>query len=601
MRFWARLLLLSILPTAGWAQSSFPPCPSDTRVLWHKCFGTFTGTDGERYVGEWQDDKFHGQGVYTFPSGERYVGEFRDGRRNGQGTWTHPNGERYVGEYRDGKRDGLGTWTNSSGHRYVGEFRGGNLHGQGTYTYPGGGMYVGEYRDGKQNGRGAYTWPDGDKYVGDFRDNERNGQGIEYRADGTIKLSGSWVDGKLVQPFALDRSRFPFGRTAQAAASPVDPTRAERDRLAAEAAAARQRQRELEAQLDAERRRRADAESSGQRQARSTGTGFSVATGFIVTNQHVVAGCQRLEVLSNDGRRFARVVDSDELVDLALLRVTGLGGGVAPIRRAGSVRLGEQAYVFGFPLTGLLSESGNFTGGTVSSLRGIRDSANHIQISTPVQPGNSGGALVDASGAVIGVVVGKLNASAVARATGDIPQNVNFAVSLQALADFLGKNKVPVSTVERSAALDTAQLADVMRGFTHRIECLDSPEAATRPAPASPTSPASASTALAACSAAASEVNRTTPRIIDQATTLMNANCTQVSGTVHLQYRNRLIAPAGSIDQAKLDSERPRMVASWCTDPTLKPLLNMVNVEYHYSDGAGRYIGKVEFGRTDCR
>ncbi|MFM8576769.1 MAG: hypothetical protein ACKOBF_13095, partial [Limnohabitans sp.] len=57
----------------------------------------------------------------------------------------------------------------------------------------------------------------------------------------------------------------------------------------------------------------------------------------------------------------------------------------------------------------------------------------------------------------------------------------------------------------------------------------------------------------------------------------------------------------GWLDQAKLNSKRPRMIASWCTDPTLKPLLNMVNVEYHYSDGAGRYIGKIEIGTTDCR
>jgi hypothetical protein len=288
-------------------------------------------------------------------------------------------------------------------------------------------------------------------------------------------------------------------------------------------------------------------------------------------------------------------VDSDELVDLALLRVTGLGGGLAPIRRAGSVRLGEQAYVFGFPLTGLLSDSGNFTGGTVSSLRGIRDSASHIQISTPVQPGNSGGALADASGAVIGVVVGKLNASAIARATGDIPQNVNFAVSLQALSDFLGKNKVSVSTVERGAALDTAQLADVMRGFTHRIECLDPSEAATRP------SPATASDSLAECSAVASDVNRSTPRAIDQATTLVTALCYQGARAVHLQYRNRLSVPTGSVDQAKLDSARPRIVASWCTDPTMRPFLNRVNIEYHYSDNVGKHIGKIEVSKTDCR
>ena len=69
MYLFVRLLLVFILPTAGWAQSSLPPCPADTRVHWSRCFGTFTGTGGERYVGEWLDDKFHGQGVYTFPSG----------------------------------------------------------------------------------------------------------------------------------------------------------------------------------------------------------------------------------------------------------------------------------------------------------------------------------------------------------------------------------------------------------------------------------------------------------------------------------------------------------------------------------------------------
>jgi len=266
----------------------------------------------------------------------------------------------------------------------------------------------------------------------------------------------------------------------------VDPGRAERERLAAEAEAERRKRQQLEAQLEAERKRRIEAESRGKGQPTSSGTGFSVAPGILVTNQHVVAQCQKLEIVSADGRRAARVIDADELVDLALVRVTGLGGAVAPIRRVGTVRLGEPAFAFGFPLTGLLSEGGNFTDGVVSSLRGMRDSASQIQISTPVQPGNSGGALADASGAVIGVVVGKLNASAVARATGDIPQNVNFAVSLQALSDFLRKNNVSVRAVERGAAVDTAQLAQVMRSFTHRVECLDPPGITAQSSPRGP-------------------------------------------------------------------------------------------------------------------
>lgn len=232
---------------------------------------------------------------------------------------------------------------------------------------------------------------------------------------------------------------------------------------------------------DADRRaREGAARPTASDQGSTTGTGFAVAPGHIVTNQHVVAGCQRVEVFSVDGRRSGVVLDSDESVDLAVVRVTGLGGSVAKVRRPGSVRLGEPAFAFGFPLTGLLSEGGNFTNGVVSGLRGLRDSANEFQITTPVQPGNSGGAVIDSAGHVIGVVVSKLNASEVARATGDIPQNVNFAVSLPALADFLGRNRVTMQTVERLPAIDTVQLADLARSFTHRIVCQD----ATASAPA---------------------------------------------------------------------------------------------------------------------
>jgi S1-C subfamily serine protease len=196
-----------------------------------------------------------------------------------------------------------------------------------------------------------------------------------------------------------------------------------------------------------------------------------VSPGILVTNHHVVERCERLDIVSLDGRRTGVVLDKDESVDLALVRVTGLGGVVAVLRRPGSVRLGEPAYAFGFPLAGLLSEGGNFTNGVVSGLRGMRDSANEIQITTPVQPGNSGGAVIDSSGNVMGVVVSKLNAAAVAKATGDIPQNVNFAVSIAALTDFLGRNKVSYRTAERGTSIDSAQLADMARSVSHRIVC----------------------------------------------------------------------------------------------------------------------------------
>jgi len=185
IRGWTSLLLVMIvlgtvgvgLPAYAAAQSRLPPCPADQMAQWDRCYGTYTAPNGDRYVGEYRDDKRNGQGTYTWPNGSKYVGEYRDGERNGQGTYTWPNGAKYVGEFRDDKKHGQGTLTYPNGDRYVGEFKDGERNGQGTLTAPNGDRYVGEYRDDKRNGQGTYTWPNGEKYVGEFRDGERNGQG----------------------------------------------------------------------------------------------------------------------------------------------------------------------------------------------------------------------------------------------------------------------------------------------------------------------------------------------------------------------------------------------------------------------------------------
>ena len=223
----------------------------------------------------------------------------------------------------------------------------------------------------------------------------------------------------------------------------------------------------------------------------STGTAFSVAPQLLVTNHHVITGCSKLSVVTPEGRRAASVVSAEASIDLALLRVFGMRGAVANLRTPRSVALGETVSVFGFPLAGTLSSSGNFTGGLVSSLQGLRNAAGEIQITAPVQPGNSGGPVMDASGLVVGVVQSKLDAVRAAALTGDMPQNVNFAVSLDVLADFLEMNQVPFRSSPRSASLDTAQIARMAQQFTYRVEC--------EGAPASPAPPQQASRGLPPC------------------------------------------------------------------------------------------------------
>jgi polysaccharide deacetylase 2 family uncharacterized protein YibQ len=204
---------------------------------------------------------------------------------------------------------------------------------------------------------------------------------------------------------------------------------------------------------------------------RSSGTGFAIAPGLIVTNQHVVNGCSSLSVeLPMGERRTARLIAVDPELDLALVYVLGLPGSIAAIRTT-AARLGEQIYAFGFPLAGTLASAGNFTSGLVSALRGLGDKEGVLQFTAPVQPGNSGGALLDKSGLVIGVVRSKLDAIEAARVTGDIPQNVNFAVSGDILAKFLAKHDAPFQHQATGAFEDPTIIAERAQSFTFHVSC----------------------------------------------------------------------------------------------------------------------------------
>src|SRR5690606_19096839 len=111
----------------------------------------------------------------------------------------------------------------------------------------------------------------------------------------------------------------------------------------------------------------------------------------------------------------------DQANDLALLKV---GKAVEQFAQFNMrVRLGEPVAAFGYPLSSILSSGGNFTLGSVTALSGLRDDSRYLQTSAPVQPGNSGGPLVDYYGNVAGIVTGKFNAFAAMVATGDIVQN----------------------------------------------------------------------------------------------------------------------------------------------------------------------------------
>lgn len=159
-----------------------------------------------------------------------------------------------------------------------------------------------------------------------------------------------------------------------------------------------------------------------------TGTGFFVTIdGYLLTACHVVAKGGKVKVTVNGKTLGAKVVRTDEANDLALVKVDGTFHPLNVVPSRG-VKLGADVFAVGFPNIALQGTATKLTKGSVSALSGIMDDPRAFQISVPVQPGNSGGPLLDASGNVIGVVVSQLDAVKTALLTGSLPQGVNYAV-----------------------------------------------------------------------------------------------------------------------------------------------------------------------------
>jgi TPR repeat protein len=201
----------------------------------------------------------------------------------------------------------------------------------------------------------------------------------------------------------------------------------------------------------------------------SAGSGFYVSReGHLVTNDHVVRDCRAVRL--PDGQAV-EVVGRDSRADLALLKARPVSR-IARLRGDDRVRQGEDVATYGYPLHGVLSSSGQLGAGMITALTGLRDNGLQLQIDVPVQSGNSGGPLLDERGEVVGVVVSKLNALRVAQITGDIPQNVNFAVRLEPLRALLERHQVPVEAPPaRARVKDRQSIAEEARAYTTAVLC----------------------------------------------------------------------------------------------------------------------------------
>lgn len=203
------------------------------------------------------------------------------------------------------------------------------------------------------------------------------------------------------------------------------------------------------------------------------GSGFVVARdGIVLTNAHVVQGCRRIRVQPADASwhdvATTRLNPAD---DLALLWTDLRLPEVARFRNDRPLRSGDEVVVVGYPLSTILSREANVTAGVISAQAGLRGDARYYQLTAPVQKGNSGGPLADGSANVVGIVTSKLDAMTMAGKTGDIPQNVNFAVKDGVARKFMQAEGVTPLLATSAETLSVADVGDRIRKVTVFVDC----------------------------------------------------------------------------------------------------------------------------------
>lgn len=201
----------------------------------------------------------------------------------------------------------------------------------------------------------------------------------------------------------------------------------------------------------------------------SSGSGFVVAPNMIMTNFHVVENCTKILIKQRSLEAIATIRASSQRDDLALLSIPSGLEISAPIRQ--NAELGEDIMLAGYPLSGFLSSDLIVTSGQVNSLAGLGNDPNLLQISAPLQPGNSGGPIIDRSGGIVGVVVSKLNVARLAKITGDLAQNVNFAIKPEIIRLFLDANQVNYVTAHLGTRIEGTEIAQRARSFSAQILC----------------------------------------------------------------------------------------------------------------------------------
>ena len=340
----------------------------------------------------------------------------------------------------------------------------------------------------KRNGSKAWTdcfgtqyISGGDKFVGEWKDGLRHGPGVYYYKNGG-STSGTWVHGSLnvdkPSPIKVIKTSLEIGYSAldlvtrkqvQSILSNLGLYNSSIDGLYGKGTAAaltaynKQNLNSADLTKDENVGKLINALLSLEPQPQpqpqplpgstddikpnqtykvASGTGFYVSDeGHIITNNHVIDGCTDMKVHSKGLTLETIQIATDAPNDLALLKVSKMPSYVFALSTTSPYSL-QDIIVAGFPFGDKVSSTLKFTQGIVSSVAGIGNNYSEIQIDAAIQPGNSGGPIMDEYGNIIAVAVSKLDTKYALDKFGVIPENTNFGVKTSAVRNLMEGNGV---------------------------------------------------------------------------------------------------------------------------------------------------------------
>ena len=203
---------------------------------------------------------------------------------------------------------------------------------------------------------------------------------------------------------------------------------------------------------------------------KSMGSGFFISPSIIVTNAHVLNGESIVKIYQDGEEHLAQMIYTNNDLDIALLRCEETDSPYFRLLSSSDYSIATPVFVLGYPLSDILGAEIRVTSGIVNARSGIDGNTNYIQISAPVQPGNSGGPVLNSDYAVIGMASSKLSDEFSIAKTNNISQNINFAIDSD-LISFVATGNIP--EIEESNYVDSLEDAT---SATVRIETMESSE-----------------------------------------------------------------------------------------------------------------------------